>query len=161
MDSPEGSTRKQRQEYIKLELGKIFPSHIIFVSRNITYFMQSKKGSPLVLAGKKGFKALVYAPRAFAVPRLHNFICFSPAQKKKFGMEGENGGFVTGTEILKNTMLVDEKDDSQEIGEVFSEDKVNKIVEFITVYINKYNDDKKVKYHYTELAQKKTNLIRI
>lgn len=142
MDSPEGSTRKAKQQFIQFELGKIFPNHIVYVSRNISYFMQSRKGSPLVLAGKPGFKALIYSPRAYSVPRLHNFQCFSKKEKEEFGLEGSKGGNVSKVEIERNTMMVEEDDLEQKVGEVFSSEKVQQISEFITVFVNKYVHDK-------------------
>jgi hypothetical protein len=104
--------------------------------------MQARKGTPLLIVSKKQMKALIYAPRSYAVPRLHNFQYFSKQQKEEFGKDGEKGGFVTDIEVEKNTMLVVEKDEDQEVGEYFSKSKVDKINEFLTIFLNKYKHEK-------------------
>ena len=104
--------------------------------------MQSKKGTPLLVSSKNQMKALIYAPRTYTVPRLHNFQCFNKKQKEEFGLEGEKGGFVKKIEIEKNTMIVEDQDENQVEGEVFSKNKIKTISEFITVLLNKYKFDK-------------------
>ena len=142
IDYPEGNTRKAKQEYIKLNLEKMFPKHVVYVAKNITYFMQSKKGTPLLVSSKNQMKALVYAPRTYTVPRLHNFQCFSKKQKEEFGLEGKNGGYVKKIEVEKNTMVVEDQDTNQKEGEIFSKNKMKTISEFITVLLNKYMFEK-------------------
>ena len=144
MDEPEGSTRKARHQYIKVSLEKIFPNHIIYVSKNISYFMQSKSGTPLLIVGKNQMKALIYAPRPYALPRLHNFQNFSTSDSEQFGKNGEKAQFVHDIEVEKNTMVVSDKDDDQELGEVFSQKKIDKINDFLTIFLNKYHHEKVV-----------------
>lgn len=143
MDDPKGSTRKARLRYVFENLQRIFPGHIVYVSKSLTYFMQAKKGSSLLAKGKTGVIALVYSPRPYAVPRLHKFVHFSEKQKKEFELDGEKGGYVKEVKVVLNSMAKVGKQDAKQAGlgigdKMVSKEQLEEIQDFITVYLNHY-----------------------
>lgn len=135
IDNPEGSTRNARMRYIFDQFHKIFPGHIIYTSKNFNYFIQAKKNTLLILCGENNIKVMVYQPRPYSVPKLHNFKIFSEEDKKKFGLDGEEGKHVKDVKMTLNKMI-DYSDKKNP--EIFKENTIDQIKTFIITFINSF-----------------------